>query len=229
MSKKSKSKRRDKSAPKAPATGMADALQAADIAEKADELIAEIEPEAVAEAPEPTAAPAETAEPEAAATSTGEGEPTEPTQADQEAAFTATPEQLEAITAAEAKVATAKAEYAKARAELSALKKGPKGEAVDAEGKPLSAGKRAWNTRLARGFQPKEKKAKAPIDPNAPNLTAGQKAALTRAARKADPNYQPPKKATAKAPAKDRLDAAIGAAFPVEQIPTAAAPVEAVA
>jgi len=221
LSKKSKSKR-DKSAkssePKAPATGMAEALIAAGIAAQADKLIAAVEPEAVAEATEPTAAPIETAEMEAAAT-TGAGEP-EPEQ---------TPEQLAAITAAEAKVATAKAELAKARAELASLKKGPKGDAVDAEGKPLSAGKRAWNTRLARGFQPKAKEPKAPIDPNSPNLTAGQKAALTRAARKADPNYQPPQKATAKAPAKDRLDAAIGAAFPVEAIPTAAAPVEAVA
>ena len=224
MSKKNKSKG-DKTAKssqsKAPATGMAEALKAAGI--KADELIAAVEPEAVAEAPEvtePEAAPVETAEPEVAAT-TGADEP----ELEQTAAPELTAEQLQAITAAEAKVATAKAELAKARAELSGLKKGPKGDAVDAEGKPLSAGKRAWNTRLARGFQPKAKAPKVPIDPNSPNLTAGQKAALTRAARKADPNYQPPKKATAKAPAKDRMDAAIGAAFPVES----ATAVEAVA
>jgi ribonuclease E len=225
LSKKSKSKRA-KSSEKAPATGLAEALNTAGIKAQADDLIAEIEPDAVpeVEATEPEVAPVETAEPEAAATTGASESATETTTAPE-----LTPEQLEAITAAEAKVETAKAEYAKARAELSALKKGPKGDAVDAEGKPLSAGKRAWNTRLARGFQPKEKKAKAPIDPNAPNLTAGQKAALTRAARKADPNYQPPQKAAAKAPAKDRLDAAVGAAFPVEQIPTAAAPVEAVA
>ena len=86
---------------------------------------------------------------------------------------------------------------------------------MDAEGNPLSAGKRAWLTRVARGFVPKPKAPKAPRDPNAP-LTAGQKAQLTRALRKADPNYQPPNPAKAKVEAKVRLDAAIGAAFPVE-------------
>jgi hypothetical protein len=217
LSKESKSKR-DKSAkssePKAPATGMAEALKAAGI--KADELIAAVEPDTVAEAPEatePEAAPIETTEPEAAAT-TGADEP----ELEQTAAPELTAEQLQAITAAEAKVATAKAELAKARAELSGLKKGPKGDAVDAEGNPLSAGKKAWLTRVARGFEPKPKAPKLPRDPNAP-LTAGQKAQLTRALRKADPNYQPPKKATAKAPAKERLDAAIGVAFPVESAP----------
>jgi hypothetical protein len=115
---------------------------------------------------------------------------------------------------------------AKARAELSSLKKGPKGNAVDGEGNPLSAGKKAWLTRVARGFQPKPKAPKPPRDPNAP-LTAGQKAQLTRALRKADPNYQPPKPAKAKVEAKVRLNAAIGAAFPVESAPAAA--VEAVA
>ena len=214
MSSKHKSKRDKSTAPKAVASGMAAALKAAGIA--ADQVIAAVEPEAVPEvATEPEAALVETTESEAAAT-TGAGEST----TDETAPLTA--EQLQAITAAEAKVEAAKAELAKARAELSGLKKGPKGDAVDAEGKPLSAGKRAWNTRLARGFQPKTKAPKVPIDPNSPNLTAGQKAALTRAARKADPNYQPPEKATAKAPVKDRLDAAIGAAFPVEAIPTAA-------
>ena len=98
--------------------------------------------------------------------------------------------------------------------------------ALDAEGNPLFAGKKAWLTRVARGFQPKPKAPKPPRDPNAP-LTAGQKAQLTRAARKADPNYQPPKPAKAKVEAKVRLDAAIGAAFPVESAPAAA--VEAVA
>lgn len=87
--------------------------------------------------------------------------------------------------------------------------------------------------RVARGFQPKAVVPKAPIDPNAPNLTAGQKATLARAAniaaKNADPNFVPPKKskAAAKAPAKKCLDAAIGAAFPVE--PATAAAVEAVA
>ena len=215
MSKKNKS-RRDNTAkssqPKAPATGMSEALKAAGVV--ADRVIAAVEPDAVTEAPEvapeatePTAAPAETPQPEAAAT-TGAGEP-EPEQ---------TPEQLAAIAAAEAKVATAKADLAKARAELSSLKKGPKGNAVDGEGNSLSAGKKAWLTRVARGFQPKPKAPKPPRDPNAP-LTAGQKAQLTRAARKADPNYQPPKPAKAKVEAKVRLDAVIGAAFPVESAP----------
>jgi len=225
LSKKNKS-RRDNTAkssqPKAPATGMSEALKAAGI--KADRIIQEVEPDAVpevAEVTEPTAAPVETTEPEAAAT-TGADEP----ELEQTAAPELTAEQLQAITAAEAKVATAKAELAKARAELSGLKKGPKGDAVDAEGNPLSAGKKAWLTRVARGFEPKPKAPKLPRDPNAP-LTAGQKAQLTRALRKADPNFVPPKKskAAAKAPAKDRLDAAIGAAFPVES----ATAVEAVA
>ena len=218
MSKKNKSRRDNTSSsePKAPATGMSEALKAAGIV--ADRVMAAVEPEAVLEAAtEPEAAPVETPQPEAVAT-TGADEP----ELEQVAAPELTAEQLQAIIAAEAKVATAKAELAKARAELSSLKKGPKGDAVDAEGTPISAGKRAWNTRLARGFQPTAKAPKVPIDPNSPNLTAGQKAALTRAARKADPNYQPPKKATAKAPAKDRMDAAIGAAFPVEAIPTGA-------
>ena len=209
MSKKNKSKR-DKTAkssqPKAPATGMAKALEAAGIV--ADQVIAAVERDAV-----PEVAPVETTEPEAAATTTGAGEPG-PEQ---------TPEQLAAIAAAEAKVASLKQDLAKARAELSGLKKGPKGDAVDAEGKPLSAGKRAWLTRLARGFVPKPKAPKAPRDPNAP-LTAGQKAQLTRALRKADPNYQPPKPAKAKVSAKVRLDAAIGAAFPVESAGATAAP-----
>ena len=220
MSKKSKSKR-DKTAkssePKAPATGIAEALKAAGIV--ADRVIAAVEPEAVPEvATEPEAASVETTEPEVAAT-TGAGEP-EP---EQTAAPELTAEQLEAITAAEAKVETAKAELAKARAELASLKKGPKGYA---DGEELSPGKKAWLTRVARGTvpTPKPKAPKPPRDPNAP-LTAGQKAQLTRALRKADPNYQPPKPAKAKVEAKVRLDAAIGAAFPVESaaVPAAAA------
>jgi hypothetical protein len=220
VSKNNKHKTTKSSKPQSSATTMAEKLEAAGITAKADELIAKIEPGAVPEtsAEQPTEASrlaetingkegaaergfAETTQ--VAATTTGEPEPE------------LTTEQKEAIAATEAKIATAKAELAKARAELASLKKGPKGNAVDAEGNPLSAGKKAWLTRVARGFQPKPKAPKPPRDPNAP-LTAGQKAQLTRAARKADPNYQPPKKATAKAPAKDRLDAAIGTAFPVE-------------
>jgi hypothetical protein len=217
LSKKNKS-RRDNTAkssePKAPATGMSEALKAAGIV--ADRVIAAVEPDAVPEVvTEPEAAPIETTEPEAAAT-TGASE----TAPEATAAPELTAEQLEAIAAAEAKVETAKVDLAKARAELASLKKGPKGDAVDAAGNPLSAGKKAWLTRVARGFEPKPKAPKPPRDPNAP-LTAGQKAQLTRALRKADPNYQPPKKAAAKAPAKDRLDAAIGAAFPVEAVPAA--------
>ena len=120
MSKKNQS-RRDNTAkssqPKAPATGMSEALKAAGI--KADRIIQEVEPDAVpevAEATEPTAAPAETPQPEAAAT-TGASEP-EPEQ---------TPEQLAAIAAAEAKVENLKFDLAKARAELSSLKKRAEG------------------------------------------------------------------------------------------------------
>jgi hypothetical protein len=130
-------------------------------------------------------------------------------------------EQVAAVAAAEAKVESCKADLAKARVELSAFKKGAKGDVVDAEGKPLTAGKKAWLTRLARGFEPKPKAPKAPRDPNAP-LTAGQKAAATRVARKADPNYQPPEK-VAKVPAAERMDAAIGAAFPAAVIASASA------
>jgi hypothetical protein len=181
----------------------------------ADRIIAATEPDAViatelevldvapVEADDQTA-PVETAEPESAATVAPETETTtEPTA-----------EQLDAIAAAEAKIESLKADLAKARVELSAFKKGAKGDVVDAEGKPLTAGKKAWLTRLARGFEPKPKAPKAPRDPNAP-LTAGQKAAATRVARKADPNYQPPEK-VAKVPAAERLDAAIGAAFPAD-------------
>jgi hypothetical protein len=211
LSKKSKTKK-DKAAkssqPKAPATAMSEALKAAGIV--ADQVIAAVEPDAVPKvATEPEAA-VETPQPQAAAT-TGAGEP-EPEQ---------TAEQVTAVAAAEAKVESLKQDLAKARAELTALKKGPKSDAVDAEGQPLSAGKRAWLTRLARGFQPKPKAPKAPRDRNAP-LTAGQKAQATRAARKADPNYQPPK--PAKVAAKVRLDAAIGAAFPVGSAAAPAVP-----
>ena len=210
MSKKNKSKK-DKAAkssqPQAQETAVAKALKAAGIA--ADRIIAATEPEAVAVAP----VPVETTEPAAAP---AEPQPETPPAASQPEA---TPEQVVAIAAAEAKIESLKQDLAKARAELSALKKGPKSEAVDAGGNPLSAGKRAWLTRLARGFQPKVKAPKAPRDPSAP-LTAGQKAQATRAARKADPNYQPPK--PAKVAAKDRLDAAIGAAFPVESAAPAA-------
>jgi len=95
------------------------------------------------------------------------------------------------------------------------LKKGPAGPSVDADGKPLSAGKKAWLTRLARGTAPppKPKTPHAPINPNAPNLTAGQKAWLTRQARQADPNYKPEGK-TPKVNATERLETAIAAAFP---------------
>jgi hypothetical protein len=206
VSKKNKSKKDKtaKSSKQAPAT-VAEALKAAGVV--ADRIIAATEPEAVAdvaplpvETTEPTAAPATPETPPAAS---------EPANAQ--------------LAAAEAKVESLKQDLAKARAELSGLKKGPKGNAVDGQGNPLSAGKRAWLTRLARGFQPKAKAPKAPRDPNAP-LTAGQKAQATRAARKADPNYQPPKPAKAKVEAKVRLDAAIGAAFPVESAAAPAAP-----
>ena len=76
MSKKNKS-RRDNTAkssePKAPATGMSEALKAAGIV--ADRVMAAVEPEAVLEAAtEPEAAPVETPQPEAVAT-TGADEP----------------------------------------------------------------------------------------------------------------------------------------------------------
>ena len=208
MSKKNKSKKDKtaKSSKQAPAT-VAEALKAAGVV--ADRIIAATEPEAVADV---APLPVETTEPTAAP------QPETPPAASE-------PENAE-LAAAEAKVESLKQDLAKARAELSGLKKGPKGNAVDGQGNPLSAGKRAWLTRLARGFQPKPKAPKAPRDPNAP-LTTGQKAQATRAARKADPNYQPPKPAKAKVEAKVRLDAAIGAAFPVESARAAA--VEAVA
>jgi hypothetical protein len=123
--------------------------------------------------------------------------------------------ELEALKAATLEVERAATALAAARAKLISLKKGPAGPSVDADGKPLSAGKKAWLTRLARGTAPppKPKTPHAPIDPNAPNLTAGQKAWLTRQARQADPNYKPEGK-TPKVNATERLETAIAAAFP---------------
>ena len=124
--------------------------------------------------------------------------------------------ELAALKAATLEVERAATALAAARAKLNSLKKGPAGPSVDADGKPLSAGKKAWLTRLARGTAPppKPKTPNAPIDPHAPNLTAGQKAWLTRQARQADPNYQPEGK-TPKVNATERLETAIAAAFPV--------------
>jgi hypothetical protein len=134
-----------------------------------------------------------------------------------------TPEELVAIADAEKAVETAKAELTAARAKLASLKHGPTVPDTDADGKPLSAGKKAWLTRLARGTAPsaKPKAAKPPIDPNAPNLSAGQKAALTRkaneAARAADTNFVPAKPvrkaATTSAQAAVRLNTALDTAF----------------
>jgi hypothetical protein len=123
--------------------------------------------------------------------------------------------ELAALKAATLEVERAATALAAARAKLNSLKKGPAGPSVDADGKPLSAGKKAWLTRLARGTAPppKPKTPNAPIDPHAPNLTAGQKAWLTRQARQADPNYQPEGK-TPKVNATERLETAIAAAFP---------------
>ena len=123
--------------------------------------------------------------------------------------------ELAALKAATLEVERAATALAAARAKLNSLKKGPAAPSVDAHGKPLSAGKKAWLTRLARGTAPqlKPKTPNAPIDPNAPNLTAGQKAWLTRQARQADPNYQPQGK-TPKVNATERLETAIAAAFP---------------
>jgi hypothetical protein len=128
---------------------------------------------------------------------------------------TTTEAEMEALKAATLEVERAATALAAARAKLNSLKKGPAGPSVDADGKPLSAGKKAWLTRLARGTAPppKAKTPNAPIDPHAPNLTAGQKAWLTRQARQADPNYQPQGK-TPKVNATERLETAIAAAFP---------------
>lgn len=120
------------------------------------------------------------------------------------------------LESAEAAVTSAKAALTAARAHLASLKKGPIGPTTGEDGQPLTAGKKAWLTRVARGTAPqaKPKEPNPPLDPNAPNLTAGQKAWLTRQARLADPNYKPEKKAAPKANAAERMETAVDAAFP---------------
>jgi hypothetical protein len=106
-----------------------------------------------------------------------------------------------------------------ARKHLRELKNGPVSPATDANGNPLTAGQRAWLTRVARlkaqgiEFVPKGRKAAKVYDENDPNLTAGQKAYVTRLKRLADPNYKPAKKAADKPSPQERLDAAVKAAF----------------
>jgi hypothetical protein len=130
------------------------------------------------------------------------------------------------VSTAESKQAEAEAEIERLQASLKAarqhlreLKNGPVAPAIDANGNPLTAGQRAWQTRLARlqaqgiTFVPKAKKAAKVYDENDPNLTAGQKAYITRLKRLADPNYKPAKKAADKPSPQERLDAAVKAAF----------------
>jgi hypothetical protein len=119
----------------------------------------------------------------------------------------------------EAEIERLQASLKAARQHLRELKEGPVSPATDANGNPLTAGQRAWLTRLARlqaqgiEFVPKGRKAAKVYDENDPNLTAGQKAYVTRLKRLADPNYKPAKKAAGKPSPQERLDAAVKAAF----------------
>jgi hypothetical protein len=123
------------------------------------------------------------------------------------------------LAGAEAEVERLLAQLKGARQVVRELKNGPVAPATDANGNPLTAGQRAWLTRVARlkaqgiEFVPKGRKAAKVYDANDPNLTAGQKAYVTRLKRLADPNYKPAKKAADKPSPQERLDAAVKAAF----------------